>query len=675
MYGSIDNEARDYQTKSLEELCKEHSKKCLIVLEHFRHPEKVPKLTFTTTTTGAVSASDTSKDKGNDKGITMNGFEVINEIQRSVNKGLVNRNTQLIKSVRTGSVNLHKSGDDLLADIPTDSKTYAVLSQCISSGKNYKDREFPHNMNSITLNVYHECYDDYINAVWERPNEIFNCDHQLIYLFDNIDPEDIAQGTLGVCYFLTAMSSLAEFPTRVMKMFVNKRSNKYGVYGVRFYVQGIPTEIVVDDYIPCEEKEGKVTPFFSRPKGNELWVLLAEKAWAKIYGNYVVTEAGYMDEAFEYLLGEPAFRYLTKDQTEEEVWKILKEADHFNWILCGATGSAAGDEEGLVANHAYTIISVHEIGEHKILKLRNPWAKFEWKGDFSDDCDKWTDELKSKIGYTKADDGIFCMALSDFKKYFQFYSIGACHTGWEYAYLQGENEKKKAKYFKMIVPETCESYLRIHHKDTRFYGEVGRDYLTYPYTELTVAKVEANGTYTNLVSDPKDLFAVLPGGERTVYPTKHHRMTFAKGEYIVRVKAYWAGLPKKQYTFSTYSSSKVEIQACDPVKNFYKQMFINDIKNPTKKENRANNCFLSHGKSGHNIYICAENKDPKQKWTLIMKLSKLENLKVGKPFRTSEKELKIEVLPGKTEMAYLKKIEYEEESEFAWELKEAWQIA
>lgn len=46
---------------------------------------------------------------------------------------------------------------------------------------------------------------------------------------------------------------------------------------------GILQECVVDDYIPCNTKG---CPIFSKANGNELWVLLLEKAYAKIYGSY-----------------------------------------------------------------------------------------------------------------------------------------------------------------------------------------------------------------------------------------------------------------------------------------------------------------------------------------------------------------------------------------------------
>ncbi len=54
---------------------------------------------------------------------------------------------------------------------------------------------------------------------------------------------------------------------------------------------------------------------------------------------------------------------------------------------------------GLVDNHAYTLIGAYDIevsaGEREqLLKVRNPWGRGEWEGDWSDSSDKWTPNLK-----------------------------------------------------------------------------------------------------------------------------------------------------------------------------------------------------------------------------------------------------------------------------------------
>ena len=55
-----------------------------------------------------------------------------------------------------------------------------------------------------------------------------------------------------------------------------------GVYGITAYINGMPLQVVIDDYIPV--MDGK--PYFSQANGPELWVILIEKAWASTFGSY-----------------------------------------------------------------------------------------------------------------------------------------------------------------------------------------------------------------------------------------------------------------------------------------------------------------------------------------------------------------------------------------------------
>jgi len=49
------------------------------------------------------------------------------------------------------------------------------------------------------------------------------------------------------------------------------------------------------------------------------------------------------------------------------------------------------------------------------MEIRNPWAEFEWLGDYSDYSDLWTDELKEAYGFTEVrDDGVFFMPYDDY---------------------------------------------------------------------------------------------------------------------------------------------------------------------------------------------------------------------------------------------------------------------
>ena len=92
--------------------------------------------------------------------------------------------------------------------------------EIIQMGKPWTDPEFSPDRKSLynpQIDTDVEDTSKFNNLTWKRASEIFNP----LYIFeDGVEPNDINQGSLGNCYFLAALSSLAEFPERVKAMFV-----------------------------------------------------------------------------------------------------------------------------------------------------------------------------------------------------------------------------------------------------------------------------------------------------------------------------------------------------------------------------------------------------------------------------------------------------------------------
>jgi calpain-15 len=185
------------------------------------------------------------------------------------------------------------------------------------------------------------------------------------------------------------------------------------------YKNGIKQMVIIDNYFPCRNMK----PCFSRAHGKELWVLILEKAWAKLHGSYQKITSGQSFEVFRDILGAPSFYY--KANTED-IWDHIQSADKKKYIIC-CTALPIVDVitgfpvkmNGIVANQSYSIIEVRVVKEKngkktKLLKIRNPDGLIEWKGDWSDNSSKWTPELKRECNLVVANDGIFWMALEDF---------------------------------------------------------------------------------------------------------------------------------------------------------------------------------------------------------------------------------------------------------------------
>jgi hypothetical protein len=55
-----------------------------------------------------------------------------------------------------------------------------------------------------------------------------------------ISPAGVNQGRLGDCWFLAAAASLAEYPERIKKLFVNTEYPENSAFMVNFYNMGRP---------------------------------------------------------------------------------------------------------------------------------------------------------------------------------------------------------------------------------------------------------------------------------------------------------------------------------------------------------------------------------------------------------------------------------------------------
>jgi len=104
-------------------------------------------------------------------------------------------------------------------------------------------------------------------------------------------------------------------------------ANQQGCYAVKMYVDGIQREVVVDDLFPFDPYKEQWA--FSRTNQNELWVLILEKAWAKVYGGYHRIEVGNTGEAMPVMTGCPtqSFDHRKYYWDHNKLWHHILDAD------------------------------------------------------------------------------------------------------------------------------------------------------------------------------------------------------------------------------------------------------------------------------------------------------------------------------------------------------------
>ena len=101
---------------------------------------------------------------------------------------------------------------------------------------------------------------------------------------DKIEMGDVQQGSLGDCYFLSSVASLCKFPSLIKRMFRQETKNDDGFYEITLFIDGKRQIVIVDDYLPAFKKYNKAC--YAQSNKDEIWVMLLEKAWAKVNGGY-----------------------------------------------------------------------------------------------------------------------------------------------------------------------------------------------------------------------------------------------------------------------------------------------------------------------------------------------------------------------------------------------------
>jgi hypothetical protein len=168
----------------------------------------------------------------------------------------------------------------------------------VNSAADYVDTEFP-------TNDAHYFFDGGNNETgsgmvshsnkdsWHRISDGgYFKDSYSLFGSEYIRPEDIRQGEIGNCWFLSSITALAEYPGRIESTFLNKELSAAGVYGIQMYALGVPVTVMVDDYLPLVGASGSRTRYSHVGTDGSLWGPIMEKAFAKFHGNYARIVAG-----------------------------------------------------------------------------------------------------------------------------------------------------------------------------------------------------------------------------------------------------------------------------------------------------------------------------------------------------------------------------------------------
>ncbi|KAG8743739.1 hypothetical protein FRC12_014972, partial [Ceratobasidium sp. 428] len=267
------------------------------------------------------------------------------------------------------------------------------------------------------------------------------------FFIDGASCSDVAQGAIGDCWFMSAISVVSAMEGLVERI-CPARDEQVGVYGFIFYRDSGWVDVIIDDLlytkIPKFEelwgtenaiyhddkdlyerhaRKGSKTLYFGKSKTeNETWVPLLEKAYAKLHGDYASLNGGFESEAIEDMTGGLSTIFHIHDILDtDKFWnEQLLRANKDRLFGCYIYPmSWANEVKGLHTLHAYSVLDALEVAGKRFLRLRNPWGESEWKGRWGDGSKEWTPEWLARLPELKhkfGDDGEFLMEYSDFLK-------------------------------------------------------------------------------------------------------------------------------------------------------------------------------------------------------------------------------------------------------------------
>ena len=320
------------------------------------------------------------------------------------------------------------------------------------------------------------------NYEWCRIDEIENFDNYEVFV-EGATIDDIKQGDINDCYFLSAIGSLCNYPDFFDKLFHIKEKSEEHAYGIYLYLNGKWKLVLIDDYFPYVVKDCVFKELsFSCSVQNEIWVSLVEKAWAKVNGCYAkIGCGGYSYEAFDVLTEafteQVNITEYKKEKKEEELWTKMVDSFKKNYVITAGTPSSnVLYQYGLCPGHSYTLINVYKVdtffGEERLVKLKNPWGNTEFNGDWSDYSDRWTPEIKAQCEYPEEeddDDGIFYMAFNDFIKCFSNMDIAKLESGYQTTYIKIKKKNAiQCQVIRLIIKEdNPRTFIQLYQKNPR----------------------------------------------------------------------------------------------------------------------------------------------------------------------------------------------------------------
>ena len=332
----------------------------------------------------------------------------------------------------------------------------------ILKNNKFIDYDFLPNDNIFISEKYDNNIKEYLEYLihWRRPEDFIlkdknsNIKNTEIKIFkDNEsdpEPNEIIQGILPDNHLESVLSALSEKNNLIRRLFKNDKYNKNGIYQIRLCINGEWVTIIIDDLFPCFPKS---SPMVSRSKIDNIWILIIEKALAKIYGCYYNLTALNISDFFNVLTGCPTWFYSINDAlnngNDDDLFNNLFNYVVQNNYVCVCVSKdrdqSLKEEDNFltIVNFGYYVLNLKKINNEKFIILRKVWddgTKYKLYKHYEIDLINNFPELENDLKYAT-----LIMKFEDFIK--EFISFAVC-------YIRNWNEVRIRGKFVLLREET-----------------------------------------------------------------------------------------------------------------------------------------------------------------------------------------------------------------------------
>jgi len=549
-----------------------------------------------------------------------------------------------------------------------------VLKRQLSTSQKFTDEEFSPKPQSILGPAYSKFY-------LRRASDLFR---QVTIVPEEIRPNDIEEGLLKDAHFLSAVSTLVEEPSLIQRLFLTEESNHVGLYAVWLNDNGTWKPVIVDEYIPCNQRTGSYFPIFAQSTNDELWISLLEKAYAKIYGSYSNIEGGSIQHALRDLTGAPV-KELRDEGDVEKIWKSISNAVEKEYFIMCSTDSPQQSQtqdnkkivEGPNNTYGFTILDTREVetqnGPERLLLIRNTWKNFEWKGEWSNHSEVWTEELRDELKYSQEDanNGLFWIKLEDYEAYFpvtwickyrpenKYYSVDLHHDA---------RINQNHTVLRIHVQKEQKVTISLNQRDVNcFRGTNYENNYNYSYARLLLGRSFNEG------------LGYVAGNASQSHRNLTITTVLKPGRYVLANEINWNQDFCRDFNISFYTDGELEVEAIPnaDLLTIQKSLILSSIEKV--QESRKVRTYAKYGDaliektegSLHGLLYFYYLNDTKKNSKLTEKISfaNLEHMRVCAPYH-SQNQIEVTVMPDHEVLVLYKALS----EDHAWSYSTAFNI-